>query len=224
MTQPSQTAALYERLRSSVLSLEITPGERLSERTLEAEFGASRTPVRAALMRLENEGLVARDGRAWHVTPIDLDEIAAIGEFREGVEQAAVRLTCERAADADLAALKESLSAFPPAGDEEEGVRRGADFHGELAALSGNRFFADAVRGSMTRLARTRWLEVRTDASRRQAWSEHTAIVDAVLARDADAAAHALVHHSRSTHERLLASLRADRRALGAHGLRIVGA
>lgn len=223
MTDGSQTAMIYQRLRGAVLSLDLQPGARLSERSLEADYGASRTPVRAALMRLQADGLVERDGRAWAVTPIDLDEVAAIGEFRESVEAAGVRLSCARATDADIAAVGELLAAFPSGGDEAEGVRRGADFHVELAALCGNAFFADAVRSCMTRLARTRWLEVRTPDSRRQAWQEHTAILDAVRRRDADTAASLLTEHSRTTRERLLQSLRADRRTFGAHGLRVVG-
>ncbi|MBN9629501.1 MAG: GntR family transcriptional regulator, partial [Actinobacteria bacterium] len=65
---------VYERLRSGILDLERVPGSRITERGLEAELGASRTPLRAALMRLEAEGLVRRDGRAWEVSPIDLGE------------------------------------------------------------------------------------------------------------------------------------------------------
>ena len=46
----TQTARLYQQVRAAILSLEIAPGERLSERGLEARFGASRTPAHAALM------------------------------------------------------------------------------------------------------------------------------------------------------------------------------
>lgn len=223
MSERSQTALIYERLREAVLSLDLPPGARLSERSLEADYGASRTPVRAALMRLQSDGLVERDGRAWAVAPIDLDEVTAVGEFRESVEAASVRLACTRARDADIAAIGELLAAFPPDADEAEGVRRGADFHVELASLAGNPFFADAVRSCMTRLARTRWLEVRTPESRHQAWQEHRDILDAVRLRDADTAASLLIEHSRTTRDRLLQSLRAERRTFGAHGLRVVG-
>src|ERR1700712_1569252 len=49
--------SLYGRIRAAILSLELAPGQRLSERGLEPAFGASRTPIPAALMRLEPEGL-----------------------------------------------------------------------------------------------------------------------------------------------------------------------
>ncbi len=220
----SQTQVLFERLRSAVLNLDLMPGQRLTERGLEASYHASRTPVRAALMRLESEGLAQRDGRGWIVAPIDLDEIGALAELREAVETAAVRLAVVRASDADIEALAELLESTRPVGDEEEGVRAGGDFHGELASLSGNAPMTDAVRGAMTRLARTRWLEVRTPESREHAWAEHRAVLAALRARDADEAARLLGAHIRSTNERLVAHLAADRRRLRARGLAVLPA
>src|ERR1700761_2043851 len=94
-------ASLYERLRDAILSLELAPGARLSERGLEPEFGASRTPIRAALMRLESEGLVQRDGKNWQVTPINLEEIQALYEYRRVIESALCRMVIERASADD---------------------------------------------------------------------------------------------------------------------------
>lgn len=198
----SQTTQLYDRVRAAILALDLTPGERLTERGLEASFAASRTPVRAALSRLELEGLVVRDGRGYSVAPIDLAEIRSLAELREAVESAAVRLAVERATGEQLA----SLDAAHPT-DADASVRAGGDFHASLAALSGNAFLAESVRGAMTRLERTRWLEVRTPQARDQAWREHRAVLEAVVARDADAASALLIEHIRATNERLLASL-----------------
>lgn len=230
MAEALQTLQIYERMRAAILALDLAPGERLTERGLEASFEASRTPARAALMRLETEGLVQRVGRGWIVAPIDLSEIRALAELREAVEAAAVRLTVGRASDADIAAVMELLQAAQPsrsaceAGAEgEAGLRAGTDFHVELARLSANAFMTDAVGASMVRLARTRWLEIRTPQARETAWSEHRAILAAVMARDADTAARLLVEHVHGTNERLLASLAADHRPLRGRGLAIVG-
>ena len=99
--------SLYGRLRSAILSLDLAPGQRLSERGLEPEFGASRTPIRAALMRLESEGLAQRDGKNWMVAPLNLDEIRALYEYREVLESATTRLASERASREDLEELAE---------------------------------------------------------------------------------------------------------------------
>jgi DNA-binding GntR family transcriptional regulator len=139
------------------------------------------------------------------------------------VETASARLAVARAGDADLAALRELLNSSLPAADEEESVRAGSDFHLELARLSGNNFMVDGVRSAMLRLARTRWLEVRTPASRHQAWSEHQQILEAVARRDAQAAAELIGEHIRSTNARLVRRLDDQRRSLRFQGLSIVG-
>jgi len=169
----------YGRLRTAILSLELIPGERVSERGLEPLLGASRTPVRVALMRLENEGLTQREGRGWRVTPIDLTEVRAVMEYREAIESAAVRLAAERAGDEELAALRALARAHPDHDDEETGLRDFSDFHLALVRLSGNPFLADGMAGALTRLSRTRWLGVRTARSRSGVRDEHLRLVDA---------------------------------------------
>lgn len=209
---------VYARLRAQILDLDRIPGSRLTERGLEAELGASRTPLRAALMRLESEGLVARDGRGWQVSPIDLGEIAHLSELRDALETAAARLSCARASDADIAALAAQVDGFDHGRPTDEAVHAGTEFHVRLAALSGNHFFADAVDSAMTRLARSRWLVARSD----EAWEEHREIVGLIATRQADAAAERIHEHIVGTHTRLLTALDAEARALRGRGLAIV--
>lgn len=214
--------SLYNRLRTAILSLDYIPGDRLTERALETDLDASRTPIRAALLRLEVDGLVRREGRGWSVSPIDLTEIRALSEYREAVESAAVRLAAVRASDAELDSLASHLDTTADFENEEDGIRDGGDFHAVLAQLSGNPFMVDSIRGVMTRLLRTRWLEVRTPAARTQAQDEHRGIVAAVQLRDADAAAALVVAHNRGTTERTLAFLTEERRRLRGRGFAIV--
>ena len=211
----------YETLRAAILGFDLVPGEKLSERGLEDLLGASRTPIRAALVRLENEGLTGRVGRGWQVTPIDLTEVRAVVEHREAVETAAVALAVERATEEELLAVR-ALVEESAADDGPSGLRDGADFHVALARLSRNRFLADAVGGALVRLARTRWLEVRSPPSRAAARAEHLGIVDAVLARDAPTAVGLVTAHGRGAADRLLAHLAEERRRLRGRGFAIV--
>ena len=215
----SQMLQIHDQLREMILSLDIAPGERLTERWLEARFQGSRTPVRAALMRLEAEGLVQRDGRNWVVAPIDLNEIDALAEFREPLEVTAVRLACARATAPELDAIEEMLNACRPGVPREEWHQVGTDFHVEIARLSGNPFLAKAIAGVMTRLARPRWLEVWTEAAREQAWAEHRRILGAIRLQHPDEAARQAAEHVRDTRDRLLRSLHEDRRGLRARGV-----
>jgi DNA-binding GntR family transcriptional regulator len=213
------TPTLHRRLREAILSLDLAPGDRLSERGLEPEFGASRTPIRAALMRLESEGLVRRDDRGWRVSPIDLDEIRGLYEFREILETASARLASQRATRDDLAALAELAGSTAADETPEHSIDSGTSFHIELARLSGNEFLISAMEGVLTRLYRTRWLDVQTARSRDRVHGEHTAIAQALLAADAESAELATLSHLRGTGDRLIASLGESRQRLRASGI-----
>ncbi|CAN7698106.1 GntR family transcriptional regulator [Mesorhizobium sp. LjNodule214] len=220
----SQMQSVERQLREMILGLEIGPGERLTERWIESRFGASRTPVRAALLRLETEGLICRDGRGWTVSPINLSELKQIAVYREAVEVAAVRLTCtlsDKSVIDDIEAMLDSCDADTP---REEWHRVGMDFHIELSRLSGNDFLFRAVRDAMTRLSRARWLEVRDEAALGRAWTEHRAILAAVRVGNAEEAARLLSAHIIGSRDRLVTSLHNDRRGLRARGFAVVAA
>ena len=95
------------------------------------------------------------------------------------------------------------------------------DFHIDLAALSGNQFLTRAVRDAMRRLSRARWIEMRDDAGRARAWAEHHEILAATERGDGDASANLLARHIDASRDRLLATLRDDRRGLAARGVAI---
>jgi DNA-binding GntR family transcriptional regulator len=211
--------SLHGRLRAAILALELAPGQRLSERGLEPEFGASRTPIRAALMRLESEGLVQRDGKNWTVAPLNLDEIRALYEFREVIESAAARLAIERAGREDLEALASLASTSDDGETPEHTLQGGTSFHLELARLSGNTFLFDSMQSVLTRLYRTRWLEVQVAESRDRVHREHAAIAQALLAGDLAGAELATIQHLRGTGERLTESISTDRQRLRASGI-----
>jgi DNA-binding GntR family transcriptional regulator len=211
--------SLHGRLHAAILSLDLAPGQRLSERGLEPEFGASRTPIRAALMRLESEGLVQRDGKNWMVSPLNLDEIGALYEYREILETAAARLAASRASRDDLEVLGELASSVDADETPEHSIDAGTSFHLELARMSGNAFLLDTMRGVLTRLYRTRWLDVQSPESRARVHTEHAAIAAALLAGDSPSAELATLEHLRGTGDRLARSVSIDRMRLRAAGI-----
>jgi DNA-binding GntR family transcriptional regulator len=218
----SQMLQIHGRLREMILSLDLVPGERLTERWLESRFEASRTPIRAALARLEGEDLVRRDSRNWMVAPIDLGELEALAEFREPLETTAVRLACVRAREADLGGIEEMLDACESGAPREEWHRVGTDFHVEIARLSSNPFIVRSIEGVMTRLSRARWLEVWTEAAREQAWAEHRRILRFIREHQPDEAAREAAEHIRDTRDRLVRSINDDKRGLRARGLAVI--
>jgi DNA-binding GntR family transcriptional regulator len=220
----SQMIQIFDRLREEMLALDLAPGEKLTERSLETRFKMSRTPVRAALLRLEGEGLVHREGRNWMVAPLDLGEIMAIAEFRLPLETTAVRLACVRGVEADLAAIADMLEACRPNAPREQWHRLGTEFHVAISRLSGNALIAKALAEAMVRLHRVRWLEVSDEASRERAWNEHHEILTLIRKRDAAAAEAAIAAHIAETRDHLLAALQNDRERFRAYGVKIIGA
>lgn len=218
----SQMRQVEEQLRDMILGLDLGPGERLTERWIEAQFNASRTPIRAALLRLEAEGLVGREGRGWTVSPINLAEIEQIGVYREALEIAALKITCGLEDRNGVEAIAEMLNSCDDTSTREEWHRVGMDFHIELARLSGNEFLSKGVRDAMQRLSRARWLEVRDDDVLARAWQQHHAILDAVAMGDASQATALMTEHLGGSRSRLIDNLREDRRGLRARGFAVV--
>ena len=221
---PEQTARCTTACARRSSTSTACPAHASPSAASRSELGASRTPLRAALMRLEADGLVERDGRAWQVSPIDLGEIARLSELRDaaGDRRRAAQLRTRRRRRRSPPSPTGSAGSTSQRPDDEPS-RAGTDFHVELAALSGNHFFADAVDSAMTRLARTRWLEVRTRG--RATHGVGGAPRDRRPRRRAGCGrrgGRASTDHIVGTHERLLAALDADARTLRARGLAIV--
>ena len=212
---------IYERLRDDLLALRLVPGERLSERNLERRLGASRTPIREALLRLEAEGLVQRGEGGLHVAPLDLDELLEVFELRIETEALAVRLACARADHARLDALQARMDAVLADPSPDAWYAIGTDYHVEIAALSGNRFVHRSVRDAVTRIARARWLMASSEEGRRAAHREHSAIVTMIRENRPEEAEAAIRAHIGIVRNSLVCAMREEHRSWRARGVQM---
>jgi DNA-binding GntR family transcriptional regulator len=97
----------YEYLKSSIFSGRFTPGERLAEEHLAEELGVSRTPVREALHKLEQDGLIEPLGFRGFCIPRDSpEEIEDLFELRTVLEGYTLKIICERITDEQIAVLE----------------------------------------------------------------------------------------------------------------------
>jgi DNA-binding GntR family transcriptional regulator len=207
ITTMSQMHNVYDHLRDNILSLELSPGERLSERVLESRFEASRTPIRAALSRLEAEGLVRRDDRSWSVTPISFREIEQVSEFRRCLEREAIVLACERADDCQIEVAIEMVTSCTIDMPRAEWHRVGTEYHVAIARMTGNEFFVRAIEDVMLRLSRARWLEVWTPEGRERSIREHLHILNLIRERRVPEAVEAITAHGSDVSQRSLGTL-----------------
>lgn len=183
---------VWEELRDAIIELRLRPGEPLREVALAEQLGVSKTPLREAFARLEQEGLVETTSFKGAVvtgySEIDLKEIY---ELRALLEGAAARAAAERSKDETLEALRDVV-------DRSRELRDAGDLVGlagligqfdliVYAQVSNERISAliDNLRAHLTRIGKlTESIPGRVEAS----VEEHAAIVDAIVARDADEA------------------------------------
>lgn len=141
--QPLPLAKLaYERLRDSILSGDLKPGEIYKEMNLARDFGISRTPVREALLELSVHGLVTflprRGVRINHFTKRDVEEVF---ELRKAIELAIVEKISRGSKDINLAKLEKTLDNQVMAMKREDRVaflEEDRVFHATLAKLTQN--------------------------------------------------------------------------------------
>ncbi len=188
---------LYRRLKERAVNFGFRPGERLNEVQLARDLDASRTPLREALNRLAAEQLVDfQPGRGFFCRDLDARSIFDLYDLREAIETAAVRRACERADEAEIAAVQADLIAhgLDHAGRTiREATAQDEAFHLALARLSGNAEFVRQLGQLNERIRFIRFVDMA--ARVRESRGEHRRVMEAVRARDADLAAEILSRH-----------------------------
>lgn len=141
---------VYQYLHQAILLLELKPGEKLRESQLAEELEISRSPVKAALQRLEHESLVERsDGKTYRVSPVQYEDCRALAEARKGIEGAAAYYAAGRITEKELGQLKALLLQFrigdrTPTPLPEEFAHTDGQFHRLIVRASRNPYLADA--------------------------------------------------------------------------------
>lgn len=183
---------VHDRLRDAIVDGTLAPGEVVRDTELAAWLGVSRTPVREALLRLGETGLVkAAPGRSTVVAEIDLDEVREAHAVVVAMHRLAVTEAVARLAPADLDRMRAANERFAAAIEEWDTAAALAaddDFHGVAVEASGNRAVA-TVLAQFSPVVRR--LERRRFASHAGAESValHDRLVAACASGDADAAA-----------------------------------
>jgi DNA-binding GntR family transcriptional regulator len=189
----------YARLRDAIVEGRLQPNERLVEAELIELLGVSRTAVRTALVRLAQEGLVVHErNRGARVRYVDETEAVEIVLARAALEALAVRQAAERATPEDVEELRAILGRMRARLDEGDllgASDENAVLHSKLLELSGNLTVIRLVGGLKSQLVRFQYRTILVPGRSARSFEEHSAIVDAVAAGDADAAEAAMRRH-----------------------------
>jgi DNA-binding GntR family transcriptional regulator len=210
LREQRSTQFAYQRLKQKILDNDYPPSAQVLESELAREFNVSRTPVREALVRLEQEGLltiVPRHGaRISALSPSDMREIY---ELLMSLEPTAVELLARRRpSSAEISTLVEacdamesSLKGSPP--DLKAWAHADEAFHINLARLCGNRRLAAMIMQVWDQAHRARMFTLSLRPLPVKSTQEHRAVVDAILAGDSERARTLYVDHRRRGGEEL---------------------
>jgi DNA-binding GntR family transcriptional regulator len=203
-------------LRDAIYAGRLAPGARLVERRLAAELAVSHIPIREALARLSDEGLIERlprrGARVRTMTATDLEEISSL---RVLLEQFVVVRVGERLTDRTEAELRKLVAAMVQAARRGDGARMfelDRRFHERLWLLSDHRLLLELVallRGRINGFLRAANAALEPAELRRHALT-HGELVDAIAGGDPEAAQAAMAEHIAIAAERIKAALAAD--------------
>ncbi|HEX2036842.1 MAG TPA: GntR family transcriptional regulator [Chloroflexota bacterium] len=220
MTEPTLTERVerktlhqrvYEALLSQIAEGSLPPGTQLDEQTLSTRLGVSRTPVRGAIARLVQEGLVVNlPYRGAFVRRFSLQEIDGLYQVRAVLEalaarEAAARVSAEEAQG--IAAILDECREALEVGDVEAYGRADARFHHALAEAAGNPILLEILDNLNRRVQVLRDLANRDPGLRERTARERPLILAALQRRDGEAAAGLLEAHIESVHRTVLQQL-----------------
>lgn len=194
---PVLKTKVYEALRDAISSMDIYSGAnppKLDERKLADKLGVSRTPVREALSRLEQEGLVKNiPRRGSFVERKTKREIVNIIEVWAALESMAARLATLHASDAELEAFREQCENYTHDSEQDadsthidEYSENNLKFHQNIIELGGNRYLVETASRSFFHMRAIRASTIRHRGRQLQSVIDHRLIIDALVSRKTD--------------------------------------
>ncbi len=183
---------VFEHLESDILSGKYSRGEILTESHLSAELGVSRTPIREALRRLEQEHIIEETGKGSRVIGItekDLEDIYLIRIQLEGMVASLAAKNYQN--EEQLAKLKEALELqefYLNKKDPDQIKHMDNRFHNRLYELSGSMVFYDTLLPLHKKVQKYRKASVESNSRAAASVEEHRKIYEAVAAGDSDLA------------------------------------
>jgi DNA-binding GntR family transcriptional regulator len=194
---------VFERLRSLIIALELPPGSPLSRAQLAAQFGVSSTPIRDALMRLEEEGLV--DVFPQHATVVSRVDVRLAQQahfLRQALELEIVRILAlaeNKALATDLDRMIAHQQQLAKAGDFEAFMVADNDFHAQLYVAADKRDIWALVRSRSGHIDRLRRLHLPSPGKAQDIVRHHRLIVKAIGTSEPDQAQRHLRAHLSGT-------------------------
>ncbi len=197
-----------ETLRTAIIGGVLSPGQRLMEIQLAGELGVSRTPVREAIRKLEQEGFVEMiPRRGTYVANISIKDVIDVYEIRTALDVLAAGLAAERITDAQLALLRQHLARISKAVENEEMDKIGDydwEFHEVLYNASGNDRLVGIINNLREQLIRLRVTSMNYPGRIKDTIVEHEQLLESIASRNPELAKQRAYEHMRNAESTLL--------------------
>lgn len=207
-SQASLAQEVYLKLKNQIISLRFIPGESLLEENLRVDFQVSRTPVRMALCKLEQDGLVThRPGYGYSVRDIRLHHVQHLFQIREFLEVPSAKLACQNATEEefkDFTLFVENLDEVINQKNLELSIKMGVDFHYRIAVMGKNEILYDIIRGLNEKISMVGRIALQSEINMKQSQAEHKAIMEAIIRRDSEKAAELVKNHVSQSSKRYM--------------------
>lgn len=215
MDRRTLTDAAYDRLRKDIIIGTRAPGERLRIEKLKSLYAIGPTPLREAMQKLAQDGLVVSEGnRGFTVATLDPEEFEDLNTARTAIEKEALRLSIAKGGqdwEARVVAAAYIMAKEDEALTKAEGElpdsweRANAEFHAALVSACGSAWLLRIRSGLHDLCERYRRASVYLKMGARDLKTEHASIAEAVLARDAERACTLTEQHFALTASALMA-------------------
>jgi DNA-binding GntR family transcriptional regulator len=195
---------IYNTLREMILSFELYPGSRITETELADYFEVSRTPIREALLRLENEGhLTIRSKQGCFIRQINIEELSEYYRVRIALEIAAVEDACTHMPTREVEKLIEvwSPNKMPKKISSNFMEQHDESFHIALAMGGGNSILVKYLRDINDHIRVIRRVDFHDPDRVVRTYEEHHAILLALLSREVGKARTLIKHHIRRSEQ-----------------------
>ena len=214
MARDSKADQMYSVLRDEILNGVLRPGESLSVLKVADRFGASRTPVRDAFIRLEADGLVSLiDRQGARISPISIRGVRDLFEMRIMLEGSATRQVADAAAQDDKVrgVFTDLATQFRAVAEQKPSPQRRDRFY-ELAEAYDQAVIANTRNEHLSRMiadlrphsARLRIIAQSRPDRLEDSLNEHLAMVTGIVENDPDAAATACIEHLSNAQKAIL--------------------
>ncbi|MFC9355131.1 GntR family transcriptional regulator [Rhodococcus sp. NPDC057014] len=188
--QAPNRPSLYDEMLRDITTGEFSDGERLVELALAERYGVSRTPVREALRKLEQEGLAVRGSRGLEVKRQSLQDLLEIFQVRVPLESVAAEIAAARHDTRDEITLRRILARMHELGDDSvsEQAAENLRLHGAIWNATHNSALIDTLERLTSQLGRYPLSTYGYPGRWQDALAEHEALIEAILAGRAEQA------------------------------------